>query len=632
MADKVLVVGNGIAGWAIAVGLAEAGFPTRLLDAGQVGTAATLKNEGWLHAGTYHAVSQATDAAALAVADRTQRGGRAILRDFPEVLERVSDRSVALISHDLEIEAVVDRWHLCGVEARSLTLAQTRDLLPELALGDTRAAFLVADQAVNSALLIDRLRNRFVRAGGKVLRGTAAGLPDEGVEIAKANGSLRHVTPALTVWAAGYAGIRMAAPLLAAQGLTPRLWRSHLLISDPVSTRSWFELQPGGLGHMHHLTHCVIGLNDDAVDITHAVEGDDPGDLKADLAFRSGLDRFGLLPVLDHNGRVVPCTKVDLAAAVGTNRDLILRSVFARPDLVVALPGKMTEAPVLAAEVTALAIRALRGAELPTRLGDRWSDAQVVLGNVPHVKAAAVISGSAVTKVHPDPRAAHFEVRVHADLAHTSLDVPPLRSTSVAGAGAAVTYQRIPTDVTGVDALDVEARTAALVEFQCRYAFGDSPLVLYRDAATPNMVESGGVLWQLDLSSCAQVRHQLDDLALLVETVPDDAEGVIALYRRWWSELRGGQRSPLVTGLAEVGIRFGDLLDSAYRNYEVALEDTNESGGWDRETARMTLPDVSLVELRWDDLAWFRSFRAARVRQKLGGLVRLATTDQEVMA
>ena len=89
--NKVLVVGNGVAGYFIALRLAERGIPTVLLDAPQAGLAATLRNEGWLHRGTYHAVSQLTDVEAIKVARRTRQGSEAILSEFPEAVDMAKE-------------------------------------------------------------------------------------------------------------------------------------------------------------------------------------------------------------------------------------------------------------------------------------------------------------------------------------------------------------------------------------------------------------------------------------------------------------------------------------------------------------------------------------------------------------
>lgn len=56
--SKVLVVGAGIAGLTIAYKLAQHGLNPTIIDSSDyVADGSTIRNEGWLHAGTFHAQS-----------------------------------------------------------------------------------------------------------------------------------------------------------------------------------------------------------------------------------------------------------------------------------------------------------------------------------------------------------------------------------------------------------------------------------------------------------------------------------------------------------------------------------------------------------------------------------------------
>ena len=54
---RIVVVGGGIAGLSIALRLAEAGLAVTLLEASQLGSAASSRNQGWLHSGAWFAPS-----------------------------------------------------------------------------------------------------------------------------------------------------------------------------------------------------------------------------------------------------------------------------------------------------------------------------------------------------------------------------------------------------------------------------------------------------------------------------------------------------------------------------------------------------------------------------------------------
>ena len=48
---RVAIVGGGIAGLATAVRVAQAGLPVTLFEASVLGSAASTRNQGWLHSG-----------------------------------------------------------------------------------------------------------------------------------------------------------------------------------------------------------------------------------------------------------------------------------------------------------------------------------------------------------------------------------------------------------------------------------------------------------------------------------------------------------------------------------------------------------------------------------------------------
>lgn len=68
---RVVIVGGGIAGLAAAVRLAQAGLPATLLEASELGGAASTRNQGWLRSGALF-TSQAPEFARLCSASLEQ--------------------------------------------------------------------------------------------------------------------------------------------------------------------------------------------------------------------------------------------------------------------------------------------------------------------------------------------------------------------------------------------------------------------------------------------------------------------------------------------------------------------------------------------------------------------------------
>lgn len=635
---KVLVVGNGVAGYFIALRLAERGIPTVVLDAPQTGLAATLRNEGWLHRGTYHAVSQATDVEAIKVARRTRQGSEAILSEFPEVVEQTAGFSLAIIHEALDLDLVQHRWELTGVRASAVDQSRAADFVPGLSLTSAQAVYVVDDQPIHTGRLLGLLRRRFVQLGGRIVAGVATSADGEDVEIRLADGSSLNVTPRLTVWSAGYAGVEGVRSALAARGIRPRLWRSHLLVAPPLHDGSWFELHDGGLGLMHHKDHVVIGMNNDVENLgrLQGIPGQDAVDetlrVQAWQRYDDSLRRLGLPSVADMQGaHITSCTKIDLVADDAAGRDLKLSAVFATPRLLVAFPGKMTEAPVLATEVVTQILDAFEGSTYPMRVGDWWSLGRVMDAGPSIEKALAVVTTGTVEKSHVTVTRAKFEAWLNYDLQATGLLMPPVVSVTPSGGGATIAYTRIRDEEISLADRDIGEQVSNLAAFHQRFRLGGSPLSLYRDAADWNGLIAGGVRWEIDFSSSDHLRHMLDDVALLMESTDSDTESVPALYQQsleMWAE-RDAPLSPLMDGLRSAGLTFASAIDSVYRTYAHVVGTTTETKDWKRADALHGLADISFHELRWKDLAWFRAFRAARVHhyRLASGALAVATDE-----
>lgn len=618
--DEVLIVGNGIAGFMIGIELLKLGFRCALVDAShQQGRSTTLRNEGWLHHGTYHAVSQPTHVDALKVTERCLDGSAHIRRHYSAAFERTSDRSIALVHESMDEDLVLDRWTICGVDHAPLTRAQASALLPELDLSTAASAYRVHDQPIHTGNLLVLLRAHFARLGGVLIPGEVTGLLDGGqsVELRQSVETTTLIRPRLVVWAAGYSGFGLVEALLPPD-MYPRYWRSELMICEPLSDRSWFELQPDGLGHMNHLTHAVIGLNEDAVRVG-------PGDLLGrSLApgeqsnFDEGLARLLGVPTRPDGARVISCIKIDLKGPTALPRDVNLRSLFVSPNILLALPGKMTEAPTLGVDVARMVMKALSGADVPRRLGDAWCDAQVILGRRAAGKAKHRFEGNIIVKEHSDPLVADLEQRIWAEQLADDPAVAPLRSSTTVQGVHQIAYDMIPgapLDRANKGSDELGQILSALVAFQRRYQFGASPLTLYRDAVNENFLEDGGLIRGIDFSSSGQVRHQLDDLALFVASSPYDRDEILERYQVLWAGSAGHRStSSSASGpLAVVGVRFSEVLDAAHRGYLVQLRSTPDHGSWTSAEAAATLASISFVELRLADLDWFVGFREARL-------------------
>src|SRR5947209_6143404 len=138
----VAVVGGGMAGLSTALHLSRIGFRTAVIEsAPSVGAGSSTRNEGWLHAGTFHATSVASLNEAIAVASRCLYGSHWIQEYAPECVEG-HDPAFAIVPDDL-LEHALDRWEASSVPHMPATPAQRAMLKNEVVLDDDEHVFKV---------------------------------------------------------------------------------------------------------------------------------------------------------------------------------------------------------------------------------------------------------------------------------------------------------------------------------------------------------------------------------------------------------------------------------------------------------------------------------------------------------
>jgi glycine/D-amino acid oxidase-like deaminating enzyme len=349
----VLIVGAGFAGLMCADRLSRLGYDVLLLDSGaQMLAGTSSRNEGWLHAGTYHAQSIDNRAEAMAVARRCRYGWEEVRRRFPECVEN-EPRPTIVVVPDSRADEARDRWEEAGVGHHRVAVP-TGGVVDGVRVGPDEVAFACDDVGINSrmlgASLAASLRTRGVRfaLGARIVgrsNGTAQVQTAQGVQ------SVHH---SFVVVAAGF-GMEAACRDLELSTAPVRLWRSHLVTLPRVASRSAFSIAPDHASMINHGDWSIIGLNEDAEVVPRPTFDVDP-EVAGRLA-RRVRERF---PDADLSAAsFTACVKVDHAPRPDAPRSLNVRMVDLDEDAVALLPGKMTEAPVSANVVATRVFEAL---------------------------------------------------------------------------------------------------------------------------------------------------------------------------------------------------------------------------------------------------------------------------------
>lgn len=349
-ASDITVVGGGIAGLWTAKELIERGYSVNLVEkAGRLATGATTRNEGWLHAGTYHSLAIYDDVDAEAVTARTIYGHDSIVEFAPECIDH--EDTYAFIKDEGLARRALYKWQQLGVPFREVSQRRFAD--DGIAMDRVSAAFAVKDKSVNSVELCRKLAAHIIEGGGRIFLGADYRPVDEGVADLVI-GSDRHTLRSdATVVSAG-PGTKGIIEGITGDPFQMRYFKSHLLVAPRLTKDNYFYVDPMEAGIMSHGDGSIVGINREAItqnDADCKVVKEKGTMLHSALA--------DMIPAteqlkLGRDLKLVACVKVDVSPELVHDQDLSLVvqdlniQVFEPANnYICALPGKMTEAPAL---------------------------------------------------------------------------------------------------------------------------------------------------------------------------------------------------------------------------------------------------------------------------------------------
>lgn len=338
----VAVLGAGFAGLMCARRLTRLGYRVAVVEPlTEVLGGASSRNEGWLHAGTYHALSISDRDQARQVAERCRYGWEEIRREFPEALEPEGHSAIAIVPEHRVPESV-SRWDSAGVGYRPASPRNLDVLGTDVTIGPDEQAFLVDDLGLDVRVLAARLGHEIRAAGGVILTGhRPTELGESSVRLS--GGPTRNLHFRTLVVATGYATSTVCREL----GLEPpavRLWRSHLIALPRLTGPSVFSVASGHAAMINHGAWSIAGLNEDAEIVPEPTFEPNP-DVARWLA-EAVVARF---PRADISAaHLSACVKVDVIETPNAARSLNIRVGELARDVLYVLPGKMTEAPFTA--------------------------------------------------------------------------------------------------------------------------------------------------------------------------------------------------------------------------------------------------------------------------------------------
>jgi glycine/D-amino acid oxidase-like deaminating enzyme len=260
-AQRIVIVGGGVAGLSAAVRLAQAGLPVTLLEANQLGFEASTRNQGWLHSGAWFARDDA-QLATLCYESLQQTQAFA-----PEVLEPGFGPMLYVFSRlDAPPQDWTNAWAAAGIPCQPLSRSEAERRLPGFDRNRLQHVYQLPDRAFRPESLLERLAAEARNAGVEVRTETPVTTllrdPQQVVGVVTGKGENIHgvrvvlATGALDAGRLGAgAGGASSQSALARVGLT-----THLVSFRPgVPCDPFCVVDDGGFNHIPHAGTSVFG-------------------------------------------------------------------------------------------------------------------------------------------------------------------------------------------------------------------------------------------------------------------------------------------------------------------------------------------------------------------------------------
>lgn len=362
--SDITVIGSGAAGLMTAARLTEKGYQVSVVEkSDKLCNGPSVRNEGWLHPGTYHATSIKDQLKALQVAKRCQYGYAVIRELAPESLEEPDIQSFAIFKDESYAEYAQERWDSAEVFFQSVLLTEFIRNCPEVNTVPIAKAFKVKDLSINTPKLYRNLVRRTLEGGGEFHLQTLVQVDQQQQAwlTSQLTGEKVPLNTQMIINTTGY-GMAEFLSQYFGEEYKMRFWKSHLIIYPRLGKHNIFYIEPGEAAAIQHGAVTMIGQHEDAtvsptVDFSPIHEKSSLVRQAAQVLYPSAK----LAPYLE-----TACLKPDITQNTNTARSLGVEIYEPQPGFIFALPGKMTESPCVADKLVEMAEeRSLKRSAVP---------------------------------------------------------------------------------------------------------------------------------------------------------------------------------------------------------------------------------------------------------------------------
>lgn len=347
-----IVVGAGAAGLLTARGLLRIGARVAIVEAAPaVAPGPSTRNGGFVHAGAFHSAVIPDLSRAHETAVRCREGHKRLTESFPEAVQ-TDGLPVFMLAQTEDVKArIAERWAAWGIEHESVDAVDLAREVPNLLVAKDTLVAVTTDVPFNWRLALQIVVSELKRTGCDVLtdhRVVAAAGKHLFVEH---RGRRRRLRTSRIVYCAGYRSGELVSQVGHRWDVRPRvlLWKSHVLVVPRLTKHGVMYVDPGGVSAMPHGAFSLLcqSQEDTAVDEPDFSVDERRVEAIARAAWRAFPQEHAVL----ERGRAHACLKPTISLDESSVRRVDSQLLQVSESSWLALPGKATEAPLLADEV-----------------------------------------------------------------------------------------------------------------------------------------------------------------------------------------------------------------------------------------------------------------------------------------
>lgn len=258
--ERIVIVGGGFAGLAVATRLAQAGLPVIVLEADKLGADASTRNQGWLYSGAWFAKEQPD------LAKMCFESYKRTVEFCPECLEPGFEGMAFLFSKvDSPVHEWVRAWDDLGVTHEKVNADWVRGHMSQMDCSNVHHAYLLPDRVFRPEILVEALGASARNAGAEIRTETSVTelLYKDDAVVGVKTGRGEEIAARHVIQATGAMGGRLESQHLAQheQGMYTLVPLStHLIsISPDLGRLPFCVVDRCGFNHVPHSQTSVFG-------------------------------------------------------------------------------------------------------------------------------------------------------------------------------------------------------------------------------------------------------------------------------------------------------------------------------------------------------------------------------------